>query len=136
MSAKARQAVLEAAISITTSARNTSYGEAEDNFRVIAAFNRVYYEAVYRYRQEPCPEIDVAIQNILQKISRIITSPLKADHWIDIAGYAGCGGGIAADLEQRQDAADLPAPSDSASNYRLQRQSQLDPVRSPIPNEP
>ncbi len=29
---------------------------------------------------------------ILMKLSRLATSPAKPDHWIDMAGYAACGG--------------------------------------------
>jgi len=31
----------------------------------------------------------------LLKLARIKTSPEHADHWIDIAGYAACGGEVA-----------------------------------------
>jgi hypothetical protein len=34
---------------------------------------------------------DVAALMMLLKISRLSWTPNKADHWLDIAGYAGCG---------------------------------------------
>jgi hypothetical protein len=30
----------------------------------------------------------------LVKVSRISTSPSKLDHWVDLAGYAACGGEV------------------------------------------
>jgi hypothetical protein len=34
---------------------------------------------------------DVAAMMVLLKVSRLRASPGKEDHWVDIAGYAGCG---------------------------------------------
>ena len=36
-----------------------------------------------------------AVMMIQLKLARIKTSPEHADHWIDVAGYAACGGEVA-----------------------------------------
>ena len=109
-----RRSILEQALTATTQDRNTSYGEAEDNFAVIAHLTSVYDAAVAAYRKDKCPAIDIAIHNILQKIARIVTSPFRQDHYVDIAGYAACGGGIAADEQERRE----PTPEGVAAVIR------------------
>lgn len=71
------------------------YGKPEDNFATIAELWSTYLEAVC---DDPDRSIylrgrDVAAMMILLKVARVATSE-KADHWIDIAGYAACGGEI------------------------------------------
>lgn len=88
MSAEARKRILEEAITITSADRNRDYGDPEDNFRMISDLWSTYLGNV---RIEPH---DVAAMMILMKVARITTSPSKPDHWVDVAGYAGCGGGI------------------------------------------
>lgn len=84
MSDPIRQDVLKEAISIITQDRNTDYDSPENNFDVIAQLWSAYLEV-------PVLPHDVAVLNVLQKVSRIKTSPEKRDHWVDIAGYAACG---------------------------------------------
>lgn len=79
-----RQDVLYKAIEVITGDRNMQYDEPSRNFEVIA-------ELWSTYLGIPVQAHDVAILNILQKVSRAMTSPDKEDHWIDIAGYAACG---------------------------------------------
>ncbi len=93
-----RQEILSEALRIITKDRNTTHGEPEDNFRTIAGYWNYYLRSIgidfiNVGRTLECH--DVAAMMILMKISRLATSPEVADHWIDIAGYAGCGGGIA-----------------------------------------
>ena len=71
------------------------YGKPEDNFATIANLWNTYLEAVC---DDPDLSVylssrDVAAMMILLKIARVATSE-KADHWIDIAGYAACGGEV------------------------------------------
>jgi hypothetical protein len=79
-----RQEVLLDAIDITSNDRNVDYDAPERNFEVIAQLWEGYLHI-------PINPHDVAVLNILQKVSRILTSPDKKDHWVDIAGYAACG---------------------------------------------
>lgn len=71
------------------------YGKPEDNFATIADLWNTYLEAVC---DDPDLSVylssrDVAAMMILLKIARVAASE-KADHWIDIAGYAACGGEV------------------------------------------
>ena len=42
----------------------------------------------------PVSRSDVAVMMIQLKLARIKTSPEHADHWMDVAGYAACGGEV------------------------------------------
>ncbi len=65
--------------------RNEQYGEPEDNFCKIAAFWSAYLD-----RQ--ITSADVATMMCLFKIARIATGGHKTDNWVDLIGYAACGG--------------------------------------------
>lgn len=80
-----RASILQDALEIVSKDRNTDYGDPEDNFRDIAELWSVYKGFDFTAH-------DVAVMMILVKVSRLKTSPDKEDHWIDIAGYAACGG--------------------------------------------
>lgn len=69
------------------------YGKPEDNFETIADLWTTYLEAIYGVCLEELKARDIAAMMILLKIARVATST-KADHWVDIAGYAACGGEI------------------------------------------
>ena len=87
-----REDVLEEAKAAVLKDRNVDYGSPEQNFQVIAELWGTYLTArdIDFDLDDPTPA-DVAAMMILMKISRIITSPQKRDHWVDIAGYACCG---------------------------------------------
>lgn len=96
--------ILDKARSCVCQDRNMEYGEPEDGFRLIAAL----WEPVIR---ESCvsPGADVsvgpetvALLMALLKIARAATNPGHPDSWIDLAGYAACGGEIACN-ENRAD---------------------------------
>lgn len=80
-----REEILEQAKVIVTVDRNSNYGEPEQNFQRIADMWSGYLGVGVQAH-------DVAAMMILMKVSRIATSPQVQDHWVDIAGYAGCGG--------------------------------------------
>ena len=84
-----RQKLLEEAIKITTTDRNKSYGNPEDNFANIALLWTAYLDA----KNDACNTInttDVAIMMILMKCARLATNPSHHDSAVDIAGYAAC----------------------------------------------
>ena len=84
-----RQETLDAASQCVLSDRNKDYGSPEDNFRTTAVMWQAYLQASGRpVTLEPH---DVAAMMALLKLARIATSPAKADHWVDMAGYAACG---------------------------------------------
>ena len=67
--------------------RQATHGDAEDNFRQIAAYWALY-------KGVPFSPGDVAIMMAMVKIARMATSPNHLDNWDDLAGYAVCGAGI------------------------------------------
>ncbi|MDB6454725.1 DUF6378 domain-containing protein [Falsirhodobacter sp. 20TX0035] len=82
-----RTEILSTASDIITTDRNTAYGEPEDSFGLIAAYWSAHLDA-------SITSSDVAVMMALLKIARIKSSPEKSDHWVDLAGYAACGGEI------------------------------------------
>lgn len=99
-----RVEILAEASQIVSINRNSAYGEPEDNFRVIA---HLWYDYLAGRglisSTEYLQPFDVAAMMILMKISRLVTSPEKQDHWVDIAGYAACGGGIFNEFQVQYD---------------------------------
>ena len=91
-----RKEILDAALQCVCGDREQDYGSPENSFRAIAALWEVYI-------QEKClgtpamltilPE-DAAAMLALLKIARIATGHGKAGNWVDLAGYAACGGEI------------------------------------------
>lgn len=79
-----REETLNEALAIVMHDRNSTHGDPEDNFRDIAELWTTY--TGFKFEAH-----DVAAMMILVKISRIKTSPHRRDHWVDAAGYAGCG---------------------------------------------
>lgn len=83
-----RRRVLSEAEKCVCGQREQDYGTPEDSFSRIAEF-WVTYKGV-----EFSP-VDVAIMMALLKIARISENPQHMDSWVDLAGYASCGGEIA-----------------------------------------
>jgi hypothetical protein len=84
-----RAEILATATEYVTKDRATTHGDAEDNFRRIARLWNAYMGI------DDITPIDVAVMMSLLKVARIRQNPTHADNWIDIAGYAACGGEIA-----------------------------------------
>ena len=89
-----REEILTAAQKCVCGDREQDYGSPENNFRLIG-------DLWSRYIREKCispdascciDQSDVAAMMCLFKIARIATGHGKADNWIDLAGYAACGG--------------------------------------------
>ena len=87
-----RQEILQAAAQCVCRDRNDQYGSPEDSFQMIAYFWSTYLDTLIGPR-------DVAAMMALLKIARIKKS-MKEDNWVDLAGYAACGGEID-DKEQK-----------------------------------
>jgi len=90
-----RTEILDAAKRCVCGDREQDYGSPENNFRVIADFWTAYLG------YEVC-STDVAAMLALLKIARIASGHAKDDNWIDLAGYAACGGEIETE-ERRSD---------------------------------
>lgn len=90
-----RKEILDTALKCVNGERDEQYGSPENNFQTIANFWMVYLNG-----RKVCegtitigPE-DVASMLALLKISRIASGQAKDDNWVDLAGYAACGGEI------------------------------------------
>ena len=97
-----RKDILEAASkAVHAQDAEHDYGGPEDNFAVIAELWETY---LYASTGE-CVSLssrDVAAMMVLLKIARAANST-KADHWVDIAGYAACGGEIDGTCANKED---------------------------------
>ncbi len=91
-----REVILDTVKLCVCSDRNNQYGEPEDNFATIALFWETYLNSC-EGNNVGIGAKDVAVMMALLKIARIATGNPKADNWIDLAGYAACGGEIEED---------------------------------------
>lgn len=83
-----RADILTTASGIVSKNRQSSDAAPEDSFGNIAALWSAHLD-------RPISSADVAVMMGLVKIARIKTNPAHPDNWIDLAGYAACGGEIA-----------------------------------------
>lgn len=92
-----RSEILDAAKACVCGQREEDYGKPEDNFRIIADYWMTYLRGrCIGLSTDVCinPE-DVAMMMALLKIARVQTGSGTADCFVDLAGYAACGGEIA-----------------------------------------
>ena len=80
-----RKSILTTAEETVCTDRESMYGKPEDNFKLIS-------ELWGAYLFTSLTQKDVAVMMMLLKIARIATGDPHSDYWIDIAGYAACGG--------------------------------------------
>ncbi len=85
-----RTEILMTANDIVNGERERDYNSPEQSFTTIAKFWTAYlgYDVT---------AVDVAAMMALLKIARIASGHAKDDNWIDLAGYAACGGELEAD---------------------------------------
>lgn len=91
-----RKEILDAAAQIVTRDREDQYGPPEDCFAAIGNLWVAYLQAC-NVDIDLLDPSDVANMMILLKIARGANGKPKADNWIDIAGYAACGGELQGD---------------------------------------
>ena len=90
-----RSEILDAAKACVCGDREQDYGKPENSFGVITDLWNAYLYNVGRQATWPAITAkDVAVMLALLKIARIATGHAKADNWVDLAGYAACGGEI------------------------------------------
>lgn len=82
-----REDILELANQCVNGSRDEQYGTPENNFKKIAELWSIYLGF-------EISDVDVAAMMALMKISRISNGNRSVDSWIDLAGYAACGGEI------------------------------------------
>ena len=80
-----REAFLQRAADAVCGQREQDYGSPENNFATIA-------QLWTAYRGFAFDAVDVAVMMALLKIARIGSGHGSADSFIDLAGYAACGG--------------------------------------------
>lgn len=95
-----RKDILDKALHCVNGDRDQQYGSPERSFETIADLWTAYL------RCEVTPK-DAAAMLALLKIARIKTGAPKEDNWIDLAGYAACGGEL--------DALPVPVYSNNSS---------------------
>lgn len=83
-----RKDILETAITIVTKDRATTHGDAESSFEALATIWSVLLNTEVKVHQ-------VALMMAALKLVRASGNPSYEDNWIDLAGYAACGGEIA-----------------------------------------
>jgi hypothetical protein len=87
-----RSKILTDAVGLINGDRNNDYGDPVDDFSTTADLWHTYIERTMRARGGlELRAHDVAVMMMLLKIARISWTPTKEDHWVDIAGYDGCG---------------------------------------------
>ncbi len=87
-----RKEILETAYGCVCGQRQTDYGKPEDNFTAIGRL----WEA---YKGIPFTPVDVAVMMGLLKIGRIQSGTATLDSFIDLAGYAACGGELVSEMK-------------------------------------
>jgi len=92
--AEIRANFLEQVQKLVCTDRNMTHGDAEDNFRVIAELWNIYIKNSPGDNCNDLSNKDVAIMMCLFKISRLMSNVNNMENWLDLAGYATCGGGI------------------------------------------
>ena len=88
-----RRRVLSEAERCVCGKREQDYGTPEDSFNIIADLWAVYLKGC-GVSIDFLESHDVAIMMALLKIARISENPQHMDSWVDLAGYAACGGEI------------------------------------------
>ena len=110
-----RKEVLTNANKCVNGDREQDYGSPENNFTTIATMwnayigNRAGHAKVVKLDAK-----DVAAMLCLLKVARISSGHAKCDNWIDLAGYAACGG----ELESNSETVTLPMASMSPVHRR------------------
>lgn len=84
-----REEILNRANACVNGDREQDYGSPENNFQTIAKMWDAYLQGG---KKTVIDAVDVAAMLALLKIARVASGHAKADNWIDLAGYAACGG--------------------------------------------
>ncbi len=92
-SAIAREEILDCAKIRVCGDRDYMYGEPENNFALIARLWNDYLQG--GHKDIEISPTDVCMMMALLKIARIRTGKNTRDSFVDLAGYAACGGELA-----------------------------------------
>jgi len=83
-----RSEILDTAKQAVTQDRDATHGKPERSFELIAAL----WTSLLGRDVSPA---QVALMLAALKIARAWDNPTHADNWVDLAGYAACGGEVA-----------------------------------------
>lgn len=89
-----RKEILEAAERCVCQDRQDQYGNPEDNFAMIAAMWNIYLGVT------GIDAKDVSMMMSLLKIARAKNGSGHVDNYVDLAGYAACGGELQARVDE------------------------------------
>lgn len=87
-----RSELLDRAKRLVVGDREKSYGSPEENFSRIG---KMWNAFLGRRLKTPLTPVDVAALMAMLKLARIGSGKYSEDNWIDLAGYAACGGELA-----------------------------------------
>lgn len=90
-----RKEILDHAEKCVCRNREQEYGSPEENFRCIANLWGAYKGVEFS-------PLDVSMMMALLKIARIKTGTATNDSFVDLAGYAACGGEVAGEKPQSE----------------------------------
>jgi hypothetical protein len=91
-----RAEILVTAEGHVTKDRAARHGEAENSFATIAAYWTTHLRARGIIAEgQGVDAVDAALMLGLLKVARVANNPAHPDNWIDLAGYAACGGELA-----------------------------------------
>ena len=84
--------ICEKAAGLVAGDRNEQHGDKETNFRATADLWNTFLGSRLSTPIEPH---EVALMMVLLKVSRVMAGKHNPDNYVDMAGYAGCGGELA-----------------------------------------
>ena len=88
--AYSRSDILDMASECITKDRAATHGDMEENFSTIAAYWSIHLGI-------EISAADCAIMCAQIKLARLKSNAAHADNWVDLVGYAACGGELAAE---------------------------------------
>lgn len=88
--------ILRTAEECITVDRQSTHGDAEDNFSRIAALWTAYFDNAYYFDAK-----DVAAMMVLFKMARYKANPSHPDNMIDACGYAAFAGEMGMNIEKK-----------------------------------
>lgn len=88
-----RSEILTIASQYVTNDREADHGRPEDTFGLIATYWSAHLGVTVKAH-------DVALMMALLKAARLAQNPASTDGWVDLAGYAACGGELATEASR------------------------------------
>lgn len=98
-----RSDILDRAKKCVCGQREQDYGSPESNFQLIADLWNGYLFPSLKENKAVISAKDVAMLMALMKIARIRNGGGSGDSFVDLAGYAACGGEIWAEVQKQKD---------------------------------